>query len=302
MIRPTSHEEAQALLAIEALDALKGEERDALLAHAGGCAECSAQLAELRDTAAILVELLPTVPLDSGRSAAIRSRLLARAAADVAARRGEAGFNAPDEPRANAPPSPVKRLDIEPLRAIGRSTGSRFGWYAAAAAVMLAAGLLSVVRSARRDADGLRSELAAVRAERFEAEAKLVLRDSLLEQLTGSSVHIVGLTANGPEAPVGWVFWDQSEKWTLVAHNLPNVAPNRTYQLWLITPGQRKLSMGTFTSDQRGHAVFRATFPLPRDSVAAVAVTLEPAGGVPQPTGPITLSGAATALGESTSK
>ncbi len=294
MIQPMSHEEAQALLASEALGALGGEERDALLAHVGECAECSRQLVEFRDTAALLAESLPAVPLDSRRSAAIRSRLLARAGADLASRRGGgAGGDTPVESPAKAPPSPIKPLDRQPLRASGRSPGSRGGWYAAAAAVILAAGLLAGLRSARRDGGILRAELDAVRAERFEAEAKLALRDSLIEQLTAATVRIVGLTADGPAAPVGWVFWDQRERWTLLAHDLPVTAANRTYQLWLITPGQRKLSAGTFATDQRGHTVFRATLFLPRDSLAAVAVTLEPAGGVSQPTGPIALSGQA---------
>ncbi len=290
MMPSMSHEEAQTLLATEALDALRGEERDALLTHVGDCAECSAELAGLGDTAASLAAALPTVSMDSRRSAAIRSQLLARAAANVAARRGGAGVNTPDKPPAAAPTSPIEPLHGEPVRAVGRPPASRGGWYAAAAAVLLAAGLVTVLRSSRRDAGILRNELAAVRADRFEAEAKITSRDSLIEQLIGVTVRVVGLTADERTAPVGWVFWDQNERWTLLAHNLPVVAANQTYQLWLITPGQRKLSAGTFAVDHRGHSVFRTKLALPRDSLAAVAVTLEPVGGVPQPTGPIALA------------
>jgi len=298
MMQPMSHEEAQELLATEALDALRAVEHDTLLAHVGDCAECSAELAGLRDSAGFLAEALPTVAMDSRRSAAIRSQLLARATADAAARRGDPGVNSPDKRHAQTPIAPTVPLhDEQPVRAIGRPPASRGGWYAAAAAVMLAAGLLTVLRSSRRDAGILRNELAAVRAERFESEAKITLRDSLIEQLTGVTVRIVGLTGDGPKAPVGWVFWDQNERWTLLAHNLTAVAANQVYQLWLITPGQRKLSAGTFAADHRGHSVFRATLALPRDSLAAVAVTVEPAGGVPQPTGPIALSGEAGKIG-----
>ena len=291
MILSISHEAAQELLTTEALDGLKGAERDALLAHVRDCGMCSTHLAQLRETTAFLAESVPIVPMDSRQSAAIRSRLLARAAADLASRRGEAGGQESDQLRAKAPTSAGQTLESEPVRPIGRPPVSRGGWYAAAAAVMLAAGILAVLRSTRRDAAIANSELAGVRAERLEAERKVTVRDSLLEQLTGATVLIVSLTGSGPTAPVGWLTWDQNERWTLLAHDLPVAAADRTYQLWLITPGQRKLSAGTFATDQRGHALFRTTLPLPRDSLAAVTVTLEPAGGVPQPTGPIALSG-----------
>lgn len=290
MIQSISHDEAQALLAIEALGALTGADRDALLAHVEVCAVCSAQLVQLRDTAAALAESLPAVPLNPDRSAAMRSRLLARAASDLTGRRGDDGGRLPNEPPVKAPTSPVKPLSGEPVRAIGRSPASRGGWLAAAAAVLLAAGILSVLRSTRRDAAVARNELTAVRAQQLRAATEVALRDSLIEQLTGATVRIVDLTGSGPKAPMGWVFWDQNEKWTLLVHDLPALAADRTYQLWLTTGGQRTLSAGTFGTDHRGHAVFRATLSLPRDSLVSASVTLEPAGGAARPSGPIALA------------
>jgi anti-sigma-K factor RskA len=45
---------------------------------------------------------------------------------------------------------------------------------------------------------------------------------------------------------------------------------------------------------QDGEAMVRATYGLARDSLRAVAVTDEPAGGMPQPTGQFVVFGAAT--------
>ena len=88
------------------------------------------------------------------------------------------------------------------------------------------------------------------------------------------------------------MFWDrQANAWTFVAHNLPRLAAGRTYQLWLVTKGANKISAGTFAPSARGDALVRATYALARDSLAAVAVTEEPAGGVPQPTGSMLISG-----------
>ena len=51
--------------------------------------------------------------------------------------------------------------------------------------------------------------------------------------------------------------------------------------------GERRLFGGAVD------AVVRATYPLARDSLQAIAVTEEPAGGVPQPTGAMVVAGEA---------
>ena len=90
------------------------------------------------------------------------------------------------------------------------------------------------------------------------------------------------------------MFWDHSRNaWTLVAHNLPMPRAGRTYQLWLMTPTS-KISAGTFMPEHNGEAMVRATYALARDSLRAVAVTDEPAGGMPQPTGSYVVVGNAT--------
>lgn len=288
-----SHDESQAMLAAEALDALTGRERDAVLAHVSGCAECSALLAALRDTSASLATMVPVAPMAAERSAAVRARLLARAVADTGARQDKAESTLRLDTSAKAPVSPIITPDREPIRAIG-SPVARGGWFAAAAAVILAIGLFSALRSTRRNTDALRNELALVRTDKLEAETRLASRDSLVASLIGPSVRVVDLAAASPTAPSGRMFWEQSaDRWTFIAHDLPAVPGNRTYQLWLITRGQRKISAGTFAATSRGEALVRAQFALPRDSLAAIAVTEEPAGGVPQPTGTIVLQGVA---------
>jgi anti-sigma-K factor RskA len=68
----------------------------------------------------------------------------------------------------------------------------------------------------------------------------------------------------------------------------------RTYQLWLIPSEGAPWSGGIFYSDSRanGEAVLPAlTHGL---TAKAFAVTVEPAGGVPAPTGPQVLIGTAS--------
>ena len=68
--------------------------------------------------------------------------------------------------------------------------------------------------------------------------------------------------------------------------------PGMTYQVWLVTDSA-KISAGTFQPDATGHAFMQAKYALDRNALKAVAITEEPAGGMPSPTGPIVVSGSA---------
>jgi anti-sigma-K factor RskA len=109
-------------------------------------------------------------------------------------------------------------------------------------------------------------------------------RDRMLASLTGPQVAVMKLAAAGPTAPSGMMFWDQRhDAWTFVAHQMPMPKAGRTYQLWLVTP-TAKISAGTFMPRPDGEVMMQATYALPKDSLAAVAVTDEPMGGSPEPT------------------
>jgi anti-sigma-K factor RskA len=76
-----------------------------------------------------------------------------------------------------------------------------------------------------------------------------------------------------------------------VVKNLAPVGPNRVFQLWAIGKDGRPVSVGTFTTDENGNA--HVDFPALAEVKAyeKFAVTAEPAGGMPQPTGPMHLLG-----------
>ena len=133
---------------------------------------------------------------------------------------------------------------------------------------------------------------------RAESEAQVAhLRDSIaareavLSALTGPSVKVVELASQGARQPNGRMFWDQvAGRWTFIGHDLPELNPGRTYQLWVITTGGERVSAGTF-QPVGGRALVQATYALPQDQLGAIAVTEEPEGGVPQPTGAIIIAG-----------
>lgn len=304
-----SHDDAQAMLAAEALGALEPGDRDAVLRHAEGCAECAAELRSLRDTADLLAWAAPARPMEPARSDRLRARLVARAAADRdaslssspsmdGASRSATSSSGNARARADAVASPIPTApsaDVVSLAAQremrdGRRGGA--GWMAAAAAVVLAVGLGAYALTLRGRVDDLDRRLAAAEDARVQAEDAVAQRDQTLTGLTGAAVRVIDLAATGGRAPSGRMFWDpSSDTWRFFAHSLPAVAADREYQLWLITPG-RRISAGTFRPGADGRAHVAATFALPADSLRAIAVTEEPAGGMPQPTGTPLIVGA----------
>lgn len=319
MTPETMHDEMRAALAAEALGALDGEERTLLHAHLAACPACRAELAELRAGAGVLAYASPPAPMDAARSNRVRARLLARAAAD----RGTGLDDGADRTQVGGTPSriaddvtqvvpvapepiavPVPRFrdrddvtQVVPIAAApSRRRGTVLPWLAAAASLVLLLGAGVYAMNLRGRVDALSGQVAAVEGERAEAERTLDEREAMLAAMSAPTVRVIDMASAEQAEPGGRMFWDKrTDRWTFFAHNMPAVQAGREYQLWLITPGGRKLPAPTFRPGPRGEAQVQATYALPADSLAAVAVTLEPTGGLPAPSGPIVIVGAMAA-------
>jgi hypothetical protein len=265
-----AHDEVRELLEAAALDALEPAEQLAVLEHVRSCAECQAELASLRETVGALAHASQGPVLSKDRSDAVRARLLERAGRKV-----------------------------EPLPS---RQGPLLPWALAAGIGFLLAvgGLVASLRqrAALREALKVQTQRAAESVAQTDSLRRLLdERSRLIAALTGPDVAVVEMTAAGTRAASARMFWDRAtHNWSFVAHNMPRLAAGRTYQLWLVTRGAQKISAGTFEPTATGDALVRANYELPRNALAAVAVTEEPAGGVPQPTGAIVISGAPGAL------
>jgi anti-sigma-K factor RskA len=266
MSREMTHDEAFATLDALALDALDGTERELVIAHVSTCIPCREELASLRATAAQLAYAAnPTIGTAGASRERIRSRLMARAAAE-------------------------KQTARDRSLVISSLAWRRAEWVAAAASVLLVVSV-AILAAMVRDRQVLREALSgqAARLQPLQRSADslrlaVAARDSMLGAITGRNVAVMTLTKGGANAPFARMFWDKTKNtWTFVAHDMPSLKPGRTYQLWLVTAAGAKISAGTF-DPQAGEAVVRATYALAADSLAAVAVTEEVAGGAPQPT------------------
>jgi anti-sigma-K factor RskA len=98
-----------------------------------------------------------------------------------------------------------------------------------------------------------------------------------------------------PAAPQasGRAMWSRQSGMVFAANNLPQLPAGKIYQVWLVAGGP-PVSAGLVAPDDTGRGV--AIFRTPVDVIGpvTVAVTIEPEGGVPAPTGAFYLTGKST--------
>ena len=297
-----------------ALGALAAGEEADLYAAAAVDPEVSARLAAMEAVAAELARLAAPLPMNRGRSAGIRSRLVARAAATHAGRPA----SRPTQPEANQPvsrpamqaPPPVRRHLASPSASHSRPTpvhvipfeprspvsmGRIIGTVALAAVVLIAAFGIYTWRnrtpsSGKETASGAQDS--TLEAKVAQLTASVAQKDSLIAALTGMHTRVIDLVSYPSAEPMGRMFWDQKKQmFIMYASNLKRPPDGMTYQVWLMPRGGAPVSAGTFMPDSTGSAVMATKHPMEPGTLRRVAVTEEPAGGAEAPTGAIVFSG-----------
>jgi len=257
-----NHEPFETLAPVYVAGALDGDDLVRFEAHLrDGCAECEAVVRASTDAlASLAAEATPTIP-----PAHVRDALL-------------------------------RRVD-----ASSRPRPARFGWGRWAAATAVAVGLAAMLTGgvvasryekrigviARETAllrDTMRREQAALRDELARARAVAVLlRDPATRVVT-----LNGLAA--APAARGRVVWHETAGGQLYVAGLPPAPAGKVYELWTIAGATPKPG-GVFDVDTAGSASI-AIAPVGDGPVKVFAVTVEPAGGVPAPTGAMVLASA----------
>ncbi|HEU5189129.1 MAG TPA: anti-sigma factor [Methylomirabilota bacterium] len=123
-------------------------------------------------------------------------------------------------------------------------------------------------------------------------KAELDRQASVLAILRDPATQMVALSGQTPSPGAhARMLWHEKAGGLLVAAGLPAPPPGKAYQLWAIVGKSAPVSAGVFTVDPKGTGSLRVP-PLPGVSrVDVFAVTLEPEGGVPAPTGAMYLAG-----------
>lgn len=165
------------------------------------------------------------------------------------------------------------------------------------------------VGTLKSELDQRGNELAEVRdllihreAELEDLRTQLARRDSSLQRLARQNEEFIGFIKNPASKVVSLggsevaksagaflLFDPVSKKAWLYAFNLPALPNGKVYQLWAID--DKPVSAGTFGLDpgQKGRMLIKNLHDFSR--MKKFAVTVEPDGGMPQPTGAIYLVG-----------
>ena len=163
-------------------------------------------------------------------------------------------------------------------------------WTTAIIALTSVAVALSLMRTnteLRRETDALKSRIARL-------EVQLGEQQTIIATLTRAGVRVVDLAGQGTNTQAsGRIFWDQSRKqWLFSVRNLPPAPADKSYQLWFVPKKGRPISARVFNTEADGSITVEVPVPDNVTDLNAAAVTTEPFGGQPQPTGPFALLGA----------
>lgn len=289
------HAEYRDILPLAALDAADGAELRELEAHLATCAECRAELRELRGaSSALALAVAPVAPAPE-----LRTRLLAslKSTPQESAR---AGSITSDAGRASNRATNVISLEDarrDPRRAfvsrrafnftaiaasllvVSLAVVSAVLWRRNAALNSAVASLSNALDRARGDLGETRNELAGARRER--------------EILISPEMHTAQLagTKMAESARARLTFDERTGEAMFTAAKLPPAPAGKAYQLWYIADG-KPMPGSVFTTDADGRAEMHASIPREGLRAQVFAVTLEPAGGLPAPSGEIYLKGA----------
>jgi anti-sigma-K factor RskA len=310
-----NHEDWLAQADIYALGALDGDELIAFETHlAGGCPECAPHIRQTREALTMLPHgLEPLAPPSS-----LRARLLAQIDAEAAS----------PQPVIRLPRRRWWVTGLSVLTAAGLLMALSVELYQARQELQRQREALAAVRTelAQREAvlqagqqdvqrlqalvASLQSTVAerdaelASRDERLEAERRELQRiervvatlhserDETLRLLSAPQVRLVRLTGQPPSPGANaHLLWNPGARaGVLLTSGLPQSARGRVYELWAIA-GSQPVPAGLFQVDEAGQAFLKLP-ALPRTRrFDKFAVTDEPAGGVPKPTGHIHLQG-----------
>lgn len=125
------------------------------------------------------------------------------------------------------------------------------------------------------------------------AQSELNQLQSAADLLGQPSTVIKALPGNKNTAFSQLIANDQQSRAVLLAYNLNPAPKDKTYEFWFLDKSGTPIPAGLFNVNESGKGVLTVTMPsgVPISELAAGAVTLEPAGGVPKPTGNILIVG-----------
>lgn len=251
-----THEELESIVALDAIGAATADEEQALRAHLETCSDCRRARDEFAEAAALLARQLdPVRPAREVRENVLLAIEQESRVVNLASRRRSA-----------------------------------YPWWLATAATLFLAlwGWREIgIRVAREHVRSQQREIARLRTEREQLEQQKEKLSAEMAALASSDTRTISLGGQqvSPSASAK-VFLEPSKRRAVVFfYNLPANPGNKSYQLWIIRADQpNPQSAGVFDVTSSGAATITIENLPVATEIKALAVTLEPRGGVEQPT------------------
>jgi anti-sigma-K factor RskA len=291
-----------------AADALDDAERRELDQHlSGGCPACAGALAEAQSTVAHLpLALDPIAP-----PKATRDRLMQRVLADASSPGAFGSIAQPTAPRRGSGSwlalAVAAAILVFTVGMVLRSITGNYQRQLAAVERVTAdlrdqlnlrdatvEQLRQVVLEKEQAARDLQAVADANQKAARDLQAVAEANQKAADVLRAKDLQLVALGKQEPQPTArGRIFWDRDRnEWHVQVFDMKPPAPGKTFELWFITPDQKKIPAGTFDVDPKGNGTHFVKVPADIGPIALAAVTDEPIGGVQQPTGSIQLAGA----------
>jgi anti-sigma-K factor RskA len=260
------NEHFEELAALQALGIPLGGEAAEFARHLEGCSECQALVADLEAAStAFAAQAAPVRPRPVVRQAILRAVSGGAATAEPATKESA-------------------------IKARKRGYGA---WAFAIAATLALIFFVNDDARLRRDREELRSRTADLSSRLESAQKSLARRDLQARVLESEDVRMMFLGGKDPQpAARAKMFWSQKAgRGILVAGNLAPLPAGKQYELWVFAKG-KPVPAGMFDADASGRAMMESSDLAAIAAAENFAVTVEPRGGMPAPTGPIVLVGA----------
>jgi anti-sigma-K factor RskA len=244
-----------------ALGALEGDEKRAIETHLADCAPCGEKLAQAQGRMAMIALAAPYAPPPAG----VKEKLMRQIVGSSTGRGGTFAV---------VPSNPP---------------GVFAGWLWAL--VPLSGGFACALVFLWLHTLQLDSQIAAFSNRAQEQDSQIAQQRSIIDMLGAKDTVVVSL-AEQKQQPLGTarVFYNAKRGFLVYNGTLPPAPADKSYQLWLVPTNGAPISAGVFESSEGG--TDRITAEVPAGTAAkAFAVTLEPRGGKPAPTGPFVLLG-----------
>jgi anti-sigma-K factor RskA len=268
------HDTIGAMLDEYALGQLSQDERRDVETHVRECDACAADLRELT----VVMDGLAHAPDPVMPPPALKQRVLASLATQ--------------------PQEPPRRSDGNvvgmPPQATMIRRGGHYGWLAAAAVIIL--GLAAALYSSNATRRLLIDDVQEAQAEAADLRQRLDQyagqADLAVSILTANDMQPIAMSGKeNATASTARAYWSPTRGLLIVANDLPVPPPGRIYQVWVIGGGT-PFSAGLLGEQGAGRGMLIAPPPSGvAPGTVTVAVTDEPPGGLPAPSGSIRLAG-----------